>query len=110
MGWKRAFLAVGLAGAAAAAQAQVRLNHADILGRWCGETAVWQISREQLVIIRRGDSRQTTVPVRHFTFGLNQITVHGTARNGDPAPMHLLKLRPLGPTFRNSKGGLFRRC
>ena len=103
-------MAVGLAGVAAAAQAQVRLNHADVLGRWCGAAAVWQISRERLVITRRGDSRRTTVPVRHFTFGLNRITVHGTSRNGQPAPMHLLNLRPLGPTFHNPKGGLFRRC
>jgi hypothetical protein len=111
MGWGQALFAAGLAGVAATAtQAQVRLNHADILGRWCGANTVWQVSRERLVIIRHGDRRRTTVPVRHFTFGLDRIVIHGTDQAGAPARIRLLNLRPLGPTFRYPKDGLFRRC
>ena len=110
MGYGLSGVAIGLTVLAAAADAQVRLNHGDILGRWCGAAAVWQIGRQQLVIVRRGDKRRTTVPVRYFTFGVNRVTLHGADDDGGTTQMHLLNLQPLGPSFRHLKSGIFRRC
>jgi hypothetical protein len=90
--------------------AQARLNHHDILGRWCSATGAYVIDRRRLHMIRYADGRKTQMPVLHFTFGLNRVTLHGTAADGRPTQVHVLNMRPLGPTFRLLRGGLYRRC
>ena len=90
--------------------AQLRLNHHDILGRWCSSTGAYVIDRRRLVMIRYADGRKTPMPIRYFTFGLNRVTVYGTGASGKAIQMHFLNMRPLGPSFRQLKGGLYRRC
>jgi hypothetical protein len=90
--------------------AQLRLNHQDILGRWCSQAGVYVIDRKRLVTIRHADGRKSQLPIRYFTFGLNRITLHATGADGRTTQMHFLHMQPLGPSFRQLKGGLYRRC
>ena len=90
--------------------AQLRLNHHDILGRWCSTAGAYVIGRQRLVMIRYADGRKTRLPIRYFTFGLNRVTLYASGTDGQTTQMHFLNMRPLGPSFRQLKGGLYRRC
>jgi hypothetical protein len=90
--------------------AQLRLNHQDILGRWCSQTGVYVIDRNRLLMIRHADGHKSQLPIRYFTFGLNRVTLHGTSTDGRSTQLHFLHMQPLGPSFKQLKGGLYRRC
>ena len=90
--------------------AQARLNHHDILGRWCSATDAYVIDRRHVRMTRYTDGRKTQMLILHFTFGLNRVTLHGTAADGRATQLHLLNMRPLGPSFRLLRGGIYRRC
>lgn len=91
--------------------AQARLNHSDILGRWCGATGVYVIDRRQILKIPHIKGARTRWKVRHFRFGRTRIMLQAITGNGRPAQLHFLDMRPLGPSFRLLKErAIYRRC